>query len=67
MLFVMDGVMGYGLCVRVLFGACVCVLLSLLNMFVKCDCDLLCDVVSFAVLLLLLFLGACVAECGSSV
>ena len=52
-LFVMDGVMWYGLCVRFLFGVCVCVLLSLFNMFVRCDCDLLCDVVWFAVLLLL--------------
>ena len=45
--------MWYGLCVRFVFRVCVCVLLALFNMFVRCDCDLLCDIVWFAVLLLL--------------
>ena len=54
--FVCDGWRDVVWCVcSCLFSVCVCVLLSLFNVFVRCDCR-------FAVLLL--FGGACVAGCG---
>ena len=39
--------MWYGLCTRCMFSVCVCVCC----LWVRCDCDLLCDVVWLAVLL----------------
>ena len=60
-LFVLYGVMFYGLCFVVCANGGLCVLL-LFNVFVKWGCDVLCDVERFVVLCLL---SACVFVCGS--
>ena len=49
-------------CYVLFYCLCLCVLL-LFNVFVRCGCDLLCDVVRFVAV----FVGACVFGCGSVV